>query len=361
MLPSAGICRTLLLVAAVTVATVHIPASAQPGNGKPGEPSNPKARKLFAEAEDLQQHGRERTAIDTYRKANKEDGGHCFDCLRSAYTLAMGIGDFRTARAAVEEGMAGAQNDAERAMTHFWLGMAWQREGVQGKKDKDFVESCNEFKATLALDPLFTAAHFSYGVSLANLHQDDDARSQFNAFLKQDKELLTLHPRALRFAEHVDLARGRIAPAFSITTLDGQQISLDSLAGKIVLIDFWATWCGPCVEALPHLLKIVQQFQGQPFVALSVSVDENEETWKKFVAAHNMTWLQYHDGSSGISLAALFGVHQVPATFSIDADGILENQNLVGDEKIDDKLKKLIAQSVEMQNRSLKNPSTPHP
>ena len=170
-----------------------------------------------------------------------------------------------------------------------------------------------------------------------------------------------LHPRAQRFAEDVDLARARVAPDFSITTLDGQHISLDSLAGKVVLIDFWATWCGPCVEALPHLRKIVQEFQGQPFVALSVSVDEDAAKWRKFVAANNMTWLQYHDGDSDISLAALFGVHQVPATFSIKADGVLEDQHLVGDEHIDDKLKKLIAQAVAMQSQSPQTSSTTDP
>jgi thiol-disulfide isomerase/thioredoxin len=361
MLHSTGLWRALVLAAAVAAAAAFIPASAQPDNAKPGEPTDAKARKLFDQASDWHRRGEESKAIDTYLEANRQDGGRCFECLQRAYTLAMGIEDFRTARTAVEEGLAGARDDAGRAIMHFRLGMAWQRQGVKDKKDKSFIESCAEFKTALALDPSLTATHFSYGVSLAHLHQDDGARAQFDAFLRQDKQLPNLHPRAQRFAEDVDLARARMAPDFSITTLDGRQISLDSLAGKVVLIDFWATWCGPCVEALPHLRKIVQEFQGQPFVALSVSIDENAATWKRFVAANSMNWLQYHDGDSGVSVAALFGVHQVPATFSVKADGVLEDQHLVGDEQIDDKLKKLIAQAAESQSRSPQTSSTSDP
>jgi thiol-disulfide isomerase/thioredoxin len=350
-----------LLAAAIAAAAAPVHAFAQQGNATPGQPSSSRARKLFSDAMDWQRRGEENNAISSFRKANKEDGGRCFECMRRAYTLAMGIDDFQTARAAVEEGMAGAQTDADRAMMQFWLGMAWQREGVQEKIDKDFVESCDAFKTALALDPAFTATHFSYGVSFAHLHQDDNARAQFNAFLKQDKELPALHPRARRFLENLDLARARMAPAFSITTLDGQHVSLDSLTGKVVLIDFWATWCGPCIEALPHLRKIVQEFHNQPFVALSVSVDEDADKWKKFVEANGMTWPQYHDGGSGLSLAALFGVHQVPATFSINADGVLEDQHLVGDQHIDDKLKKLVDQAVAAQNHSSRSTSSSHP
>jgi len=88
-----------------------------------------------------------------------------------------------------------------------------------------------------------------------------------------------------------------MAPAFAVTTEDGQRISLDDLQGKVVLIDFWATWCGPCRAALPHIQQIAQKFQGQPLVVLSVSLDSDETKWKGFVAKNNMTWLQYRDGS----------------------------------------------------------------
>lgn len=314
--------------------------------------AGPDARKLFAEATQLQQSGQNSSAIADYLEANKQDGGRCFECIHRAYMLAIQTGDFKTARIAVDEGLAGTPSDADRGLMHYWLGVAWQREGTQEQNSKDLEESCSEFKTALSIDPSLTPAYFSYGISLAHLHRDREARKQFNAFLTQDKDLPSLHSRAERFVENVALARARMAPDFSITTLEGQRLSLDSLAGKVVLIDFWATWCGPCVEELPGLRKIVQQFQGQPFVLLSVSMDEDAAKWRKFVAAQHMTWPQYHDGDSGVSLANLFGVHKIPFTFSINADGVVEDQHLGGNAQLDAKLKQLVAQAVERQQRS---------
>jgi len=140
-----------------------------------------------------------------------------------------------------------------------------------------------------------------------------------------------------------------MAPPFEITTLDGTRISLDSLAGKVVLIDFWATWCGPCREALPHIRDVARKFQGQPFVVLSVSMDNDDAKWRDFVDKNGMTWLQYRDGRFTGPLATRFAVNAIPATFSIDADGVLEDQH-VGDADIEGKLKKMIAHAVEVLN-----------
>ncbi len=116
------------------------------------------------------------------------------------------------------------------------------------------------------------------------------------------------------------------------------------------MIDFWATWCGPCREALPHIRQIAQKFDGQPLVVLSISLDKDEAKWKDFTAKNQMTWLQYCDGGFDGKIATLFGVTAIPATFTIDADGVLEDQH-VGDADIEGKLKKLIARAAEMSNR----------
>jgi thiol-disulfide isomerase/thioredoxin len=225
-----------------------------------------------------------------------------------------------------------------------------QREGIGEKKETCLSQSCDEFKTALSLDPNLTAAHYSLGVSLAHLHQDDAARAEFTTFLNQDKEIPNLHPRAARFVERVDLARARMAPAFALTTLDGRHITMDGLQGKVVLIDFWATWCGPCLQALPHIRDIARKFAGQPLVVLSVSMDDDDAKWRDFVAKNGMTWLQYRDGRFTGPMATWFEVNAIPATFSIDADGVLEDQH-VGDEAIEGKLKKMIAQAVELANR----------
>ena len=91
------------------------------------------------------------------------------------------------------------------------------------------------------------------------------------------------------------ISHARMAPPLSIITIDGKQTSLDSLAGKVVLIDFWATWCDPCRQALPHIREIAHRFQEQTLVVIGISLDKVEDKWKEFVAKKQMTWLQYRD------------------------------------------------------------------
>lgn len=348
---SAGSVR-VALCAVFIASAAHLAASGvtQTTQPKPGDPTNPKAIKTYASALDWEKHGGNTVAVDTFLAANKQDGGHCISCLSHAFTLAYQIADLKAAETALRAWLPLVQSDAERAALHLRLGLTLQREGIDKKKESCFSESCDEFKAGLAQDPGLDAVHYGMGVSLAYLHQDDAARNEFNTFLSQDKDNAALHARAQRFAERVELARSKLAPPFQITTIDGRRVTMDSLVGKVVLIDFWATWCGPCREALPHMQRVVKEFAGQPFVAISISLDPDESKWKTFVEKNGMTWLQARDGSFKGSMSTTFAVNAIPATFSIDADGVLEDQH-VGDASIDGKLKKMIARAVEVSNR----------
>jgi thiol-disulfide isomerase/thioredoxin len=320
-----------------------------------GGPNDPKARKTADDAAALARRGFKEAAADEYRKANKQDGGRCTTCLNRAYKLALESGDYKTAQAVVADQMPLAATDPDRAELHFRLALVLQRRGIKEKKDELFAESCDELKTALALDPQYYRLHYLMGISLAWLHQDDAARSEFNAFLSQDKDDPSLHERAHRYADRIELARSRMAPPFSATTIDGQRISLDSLAGKVVLIDFWATWCPPCVAALPHIREIARQFEGQPLVIVSVSFDSDDAKWREFVAKNGMTWVQIRDGKFTGPLAQVFDIRAIPATLTIDADGVLEDQH-EGDAAIEGKLKKLVAQAQEQANRKSAEP-----
>jgi thiol-disulfide isomerase/thioredoxin len=178
------------------------------------------------------------------------------------------------------------------------------------------------------------------------------AKAQFEQYLKIKPDDGPDHQRALRYIARPELARARMAPPFAVTTLDGNRITMDDLQGKVVLLDFWATWCEPCREALPHIRNIAKKFQGQPLVILSVSLDSDEEKWKDFLAKNEMTWLQYRDGGFTGSIAKLFGVTAIPHTFTIDAGGVLQDEH-IGDASIEGKLKKLLAQAHELQPQKL--------
>jgi len=94
--------------------------------------------------------------------------------------------------------------------------------------------------------------------------------------------------------------------------------------------------------------EIAKKFQGQPLFILSVSLDSDEQKWKDFVVKNEMTWPQYRDGGFTGSIAKLFAVEAIPHTFTIDADGVLQDEH-IGDASIEGKLKKLVARARDLQ------------
>jgi thiol-disulfide isomerase/thioredoxin len=116
---------------------------------------------------------------------------------------------------------------------------------------------------------------------------------------------------------------GADAPAIEVTTLDGKKLALDKLRGKVVLLDFWATWCGPCVQEIPNMLSVHKEFgMREDFVMISISLDQDERAVRGFIEARKMTWHQVFGESGGAEKAAdTYGVNAIPALFLIDRQG----------------------------------------
>jgi thiol-disulfide isomerase/thioredoxin len=338
--------RLALILATALCASFRLYAQ-EPNPG----PFSDKAKKSYEQGlTDLHDHKSE-FALDEFKKADKQDGGHCLACEKQIIKLALQFEDWKAAELASEEILAAAQTPRQIALAHYQYAFVLLAEGQHKHKDEYFSRSHEELTKALAAVSNFPDAVFLDGKVLANLHQDDAAKEKFQEYLQLKPGDDPDHQRAQRFIARPELARARMAPPFSVTTLDGNRISLDDLQGKVVLLDFWATWCGPCREALPHVRDIAKKFQGQPLVILSVSLDSDEEKWKEFVAKNEMTWPQYRDGGFSGSIAKMFSVTAIPHTFTIDADGVLQDEH-IGDASIEGKLKKLISQAREMQPAS---------
>ena len=112
----------------------------------------------------------------------------------------------------------------------------------------------------------------------------DEARKEFQLCLSNMKPGDAAWLRVKHFAEDPELATHKMAPPFEVTAMDGKKFNLDAMGGRVVLIDFWATWCGPCNEELPDMRKIAKEFADEPLVIISVSWDDDEAKWKEFVA-----------------------------------------------------------------------------
>jgi thiol-disulfide isomerase/thioredoxin len=112
---------------------------------------------------------------------------------------------------------------------------------------------------------------------------------------------------------------GDQAPSLKLKSADGKVVALDSFRGKPVLLDLWATWCGPCVAALPQLAQIYQDAKDKGLVLLTVDQDEEPDTADKFLTTKGYTWPNFHDGDGQIE--KLVGSSRIPRTMLVDARG----------------------------------------
>ena len=131
-----------------------------------------------------------------------------------------------------------------------------------------------------------------------------------------------------------ELRVGDRAPGFSIKTVDGKSISLDEFKGKYVLLDFWATWCGPCIGQLPELRALHEKYGNDPrFAMISLSLDENVEAATKFLESNPCPWTQAFLGAWNDEerVSKSYGVQGIPALFLIGPDGTIQSQLMRGD------------------------------
>ena len=137
---------------------------------------------------------------------------------------------------------------------------------------------------------------------------------------KYTKELET------RVASVKPLDIGSMAPDISLTSPDGKVVKLSSLKGKVVLIDFWASWCGPCRAENPAVVGIYNKYKSKGFEIFGVSLDTDPAKWKAAIAKDNLTWFHVSDLQGWSSSAAqLYKVNSIPFTVLLDKDGrILE-------------------------------------
>src|SRR5258705_6417675 len=109
---------------------------------------------------------------------------------------------------------------------------------------------------------------------------------------------------------------------FTVTSMKGDSIKLSSLKGKIFLLDFWASWCGPCRYSNKNLVKLYNKYKDKGLEILSVSVDDEKSEWKKAAAKDKITWMQGFDKGGWDSMAAIkWQVDALPASFLIDKNG----------------------------------------
>jgi thiol-disulfide isomerase/thioredoxin len=185
--------------------------------------------------------------------------------------------------------------------------------------DRRLKEAEAEYRAAIAASDLVWSARFNLGKTLLRLNRDEEGIAELKAFLERESSGRQAE-EARRLIENPNRARANYAPDFSFTSRGGERISLAGLQGKAVLLDFWGSWCGPCVEATPGLSRIAKKFAGSPLVILGIARDKRDN-WNAFIEKHKMDWPQYLDESR--EMEELFGIGGYPTYIIIDPEGTI--------------------------------------
>src|SRR5438552_345952 len=254
-------------------------------------------------------------ALKQYQRANQVAGGKSADAFLGMALAAQGMKTWKNAVDFAQSAIENANGNARL------LARAHKLRGQVVAETADLPHAEDAYRAALAADPESNVADLHYGLALALLaqHRDDEAIVE----LKKEIEIRphgTTAEEAQALIANPRRGREKYAPEFSFVASDGQTISLDTLRGKIVLLDFWASWCAPCVRALPSVKKVQKDHVKDRFVVVGISGDTDKRAWVAFTDKNGMAWPQYWDEKG--SLRRLFDVQAIPTYVLLDAEGI---------------------------------------
>jgi thiol-disulfide isomerase/thioredoxin len=290
----------------------------------PAVVTSPQRPAVFDEAFALLRKKQFEEAVGAFKKGleREPDSARGYIGLGEAYQR---LGDEKNAIRACDRALALTTDPLLQAGAFNTKGITLHAAAfAKSKPDRDKLAAAEQqFRAALNLNPNLHIARYNLGVLNLKAGADAAGVEWLNGYLAADPGG-AMAASARSMVENPRRSRERFAPGFSVVATDGARYDLEQLTGKVVVLDFWASWCGPCRETIPVLRGIAKKYTDAPFVFISISVDRDADAWQKAVAREGMTWPQYRDIDG--AMASKFGVSGIPTVVVIDGEGIVQDR-----------------------------------
>ena len=260
-------------------------------------------------------------AILSFQAAVREGNGACAECYLGLAAAYSGNGQLQDAVNTCDRALSITTDDASKATAHTIKGKALVELAA---KNKDLLSQAEtEFRAAAQIEPANPIFHLWLGTVLLRESKNDSGIAELRRCLALDPSS-SIADRARLMLADPRRAGQELAPNFRLTTIQGQDLSLKQFAGKIVVLDFWATWCPPCRQSVPELRDLTRKYDPSKLVLISISVDDDESAWRQFITQQKMIWPQYRDADK--RLVNAFTVRAYPTYLVIDGDGVITDR-----------------------------------
>ena len=305
-------------IAIIAAITGFSPANADVA-AQAGSNPNPAFTEQIEAGKRALNEGRYKDAAAAFKKAVKlqED---CYSCYTGLAVASQKLEDRKGALESCDKAISSAKTDALRAYAHNLKGNLLM---ANAEKSTDLGAAESEVRTAVQLDPAVATYHLNLATILIRQSKDEAAKPELEACLAANPaaDVAKVAHTLLADPRH---GRETFAPDFKVKALTGEQLSLQQFTGKVLVMDFWATWCPPCRESVGELKELTRKYPSEKLVLISVSADKDDDAWRDFIGKKHMDWLQYRD--SDRQLQDAFAIHAFPTYLVIDGEGIIRTR-----------------------------------
>lgn len=298
--------------------------TAQEGFHNPAIETSEEFKQTFRRASELA--GRDPdAAIDQFKKAAKLRGDKCPECFQAIGQIYFRFGEYKNAAAALRQAVELKPSNEADLYNVIGVSLFLLRD------KKLYEEAIAAFNRAIELSKgKLAKPYYNLGCALIKAGREKEGLAALKTFVEREPSSAEAED-ARKMIANPKLAGEPFARAFKVRSTAGEELSLEKFKGMVVLLDFWAAWCGPCRIEMPEVKKIWKKYSSDQFVIVGVNLDSNRAAFDAYMKQESLPWPQYYDGLGWRNtIARLYGVTAIPHTILIDRDGIIRGVGLRG-------------------------------